>query len=63
MTPLHLAVTEGSLESIGLLCNAKANVGSQEGTYGRTPLHLAVEKGSFSSTLLLLKAVSFNLTP
>lgn len=44
MTALHIAALQGQNEMVEILCENKASLNTQEGTFGRTPLHLAVEK-------------------
>ena len=67
VTPLHLAITEGDIDSTKLLINKKANVNKPD-VYGDTPLHKAVNNIDIFKYLLDVGANPnvrniFGLTP
>lgn len=55
-TPLHVAASLGSVESVQLLLSYGADVRVKFGPSRSTPLHFAAEEGSPECTKLLLKA-------
>jgi ankyrin repeat protein len=58
LTPLHIAVSNGLIDIVDLLCSSEADLTAQEGSYGRTPLHFAADKESkesIISTMIILK--------
>ena len=56
-TPLHLAVTAGSRETVRLLVDTKADINVQDSKSGKTALHYSIEKGDLPMAGYLLTEV------
>jgi ankyrin repeat protein len=54
-TPMHMAITSGSIEIVKLLIAYKADLTVRD-TYSRTPLHAAAEEGNAKIAKLLIGA-------